>query len=166
MFSVQDIVMYTTYGICKITSIKQETFMGKTEDYYVLNPLNEVNTEITLPVNNPMTALRLHPLLDKDTIENLINEIPFIETFWIERDNDRKIKFSDIIKSGDRKETIRILKSIKAHTIEIKNKGRKLHATDEAAMKDAEKLLLDEFSYVLGLDRSAMQIILYDALEK
>ena len=166
LFSVEDVVMYTTYGICKINSIKEETFMGKTEEYYVLSPLNENNTEITLPVNNPMTSLRLHPLLSKDEINDLINEIPFIEPYWIERDNDRKVKFSDIIKSGDRKETIRILKSIKVHTIEIKNKGRKLHATDEAAMKDAEKLLLDEFSYVLDTSRDQMQLILYDALEK
>lgn len=166
MFNVNDIVMYTTYGICKITSIKQETFFGTTEDYYVLKPLNESNTEITLPINNPMTKLRLHPLLSKSEVNELINEIPFIEPFWIERDNDRKIKFSDIIKSGDRKETIRILKSIKVHTIEIKNKGRKLHATDEACMKDAEKLLLDEFSHVLEMERDQVQIILYDALDK
>ena len=33
-------------------------------------------------------------------------------------------------------------------------------------MKDAEKLLLDEFSYVLEINRDQMQLILYDALEK
>ncbi|MCR5113057.1 MAG: CarD family transcriptional regulator [Acholeplasmatales bacterium] len=166
MFSVGDVVIYTTYGICKISALNKIK-MGKFENtYYVLKPLNEDTTEISLPVNNPMTAMRLQPLLSEDEIKDLINQIPFLEPYWIEKDNDRKTEFSEIVKSGDRKETLRLLKSIRVHIVDIKNKGRKLHATDETVMKDAEKLLLDEFSYVLKMDKPSLQIILNDQLEK
>ena len=52
------------------------------------------------------------------------------------------------------------------HIQDIKDKGRKLHATDETAMKDAEKLILDEFSYVLNIDREKLSVILNTELEK
>ena len=166
MFAVNDVVMYTTYGICKISNIIEMSFGGNTNKYYVLHPLRESKTELTLPVDNPMTKIRLHPLLPENEINDLIHEIPFLEVYWIEKDNDRKAKFGDIVKSGDRKETLRLIKCIKYHAVDIKDKGRKLHATDETAMKDAEKLILDEFSYVLNMEREKLQIILNTELEK
>lgn len=166
MFSTGDIVMYTTYGICKISDIIEMSLGGKKNQYYVLHPLRESKTELTLPVDNPMTKIRLHPLLSEGDINDLIHQIPFMEVYWIERDNDRKTQFGDIVKSGDRKETLRLIKCIKYHSHDIKDKGRKLHATDEAAMKDAEKLILDEFSYVLGIEREKMSIIINTELEK
>lgn len=166
MFSIGDVVIYTTYGICKISNIIEMSFGGSTKEYYILHPLTESKTELTIPVDNPMTKIRLHPLLSESEINDLIHEIPFMEVYWIERDNDRKVKFGDIVKSGDRKETIRLIKCIKYHAHDIKDKGRKLHATDETAMKDAEKLILDEFSFVLNMEREKVSIILNTELEK
>ncbi|MBR6071979.1 MAG: hypothetical protein IKP77_04010 [Acholeplasmatales bacterium] len=158
--------MYTTYGICEISDIIEMSLGGKKNQYYVLHPLRETKTELTLPVDNPMTKIRLHPLLSEGDINDLIHQIPFLDVYWIERDNDRKVQFGDIVKSGDRKETLRLIKCIKYHAHDIKDKGRKLHATDETAMKDAEKLILDEFSYVLGIERDKMSIIINTELEK
>ncbi len=166
MFSVNDVVMYTTYGICKVSNIIEMTFGGNTNQYYVLHPLSENKTELTIPVDNPMTKLRLHPLLSEVEINDLIHQIPFLDVYWIERDNDRKVKFGEIVKSGDRKETLRLIKCIKYHAHDIKDKGRKLHATDETAMKDAEKLILDEFSYVLNTERAQLAIILNSEFDK
>lgn len=162
MYNIGDIVMYTIYGICKVEDITEMNGMK----FYLLIPLSEQKTKISLPVDNPMTYKRVHPLMEKDAIIELLNEIPFMEPYWIDRDNDRKQAFSDIIKSGDRRETIKVIKSIRKHIIDIKDKGRKLHATDKQAMKDAEKLLLDEFSYVLNMDRCQAEIMLNTELEK
>jgi len=156
LFSKDEIVMYTTYGICRITDVFDMKLGGMTKQYYKLVPLSEAKTELALPVDNPTTFKRLHPLLSKTEITEIINEIPYLEPYWIDRDNDRKNEFSDVIKSGDRKETLRVVKSIKKHILDIKDKGRKLHATDEQAMKDAMKLILDEFSYVLEKDRQEL----------
>ena len=50
-----------------------------------------------------------------------------------------------------------MMKSIYTHASGLKNKGRKLHVSDEQCMRDGEKLILDEFSYVLGKDRLILQ---------
>ncbi|MCR5349557.1 MAG: hypothetical protein K6E20_01050 [Acholeplasmatales bacterium] len=162
MFSVGDVVMYTTYGICKVADITEQN----DKKFYLLIPLAEAKTRLSLPIDNPITQLRVHELLPKDTIIELLNEIPFMEPYWIDKDNDRKNHFSEVIKSGDRRETIKVIKSIRQHIEDIKDKGRKLHATDKTAMRDAEKLLLDEFSYVLDVDRQQMEIMLNTELEK
>lgn len=153
MLEINDIIIYTTYGICKIKDKITMNLNGNNE-YFVLVPLTDAKTEITIPTANQLIMSRVLPLLKKDEILTIINEIPFIDTFWIDNDNERKKEFSDIIKKGDRRQTLKLIKSIKSHQNGLKGKGRKLHATDEAAMKDALKLILDEFSYVLDRDRN------------
>ncbi len=154
MLEINDIIIYTTYGICKIKNKITMNLNGNSNEYFVLIPLTDAKTEITIPIANSLIMSRVLPLLDKNQILTIINEIPFIDTYWIDNDNERKKEFSDIIKKGDRRQTIKLIKSIKNHQNGLKGKGRKLHATDESAMKDALKLILDEFSYVLDRDRN------------
>lgn len=152
MFEIGQVVVYTTYGVCKINDITSMSFSGENIDYYVLKPLKEAKTELTVPVDNPITLKRLHKLLTIDEVKDLLNQLQDIEPYWIDNDNVRKKEFSDIIKTGDRKETIKMLKSIRYHQLSLRNKARKLHAVDEQAMKEAYKLIVDEFSYVLNTD--------------
>ena len=154
MFKIGDVVVYTTYGICKITERISRVFNGNENEYFVLVPLSEAKTQLTIPVDNPITKARLHPLLCKDEIVSIINQIPFLESYWIENENERKRTFAEIIKTGDRIDTIKMMKSIRFHQASLKDKNRKLHACDEAALKDAEKLIIDEFAYVLEVDKN------------
>lgn len=166
MLEINDIIIYTTYGICKIKDRITMNLNGNNNEYFVLIPLTDSKTEITIPTANSIIMSRVLPLLTKDEISTIINEIPFIDTYWINNDNERKKEFSDTIKKGNRRETLKLIKSIKLHQNGLKGKGRKLHATDEAAMKDALKLILDEFSYVLDRDRNDLLTELNIIFEK
>ena len=150
MFQIGEVLIYTIYGVCKVDSFKEMTFSGQTKQYYVLKPISEGKTTLTVPVINKLTDERLHQLLNQDDVEQLISEIPFLETNWIENDADRKIKYDQIIKSGNRKETLRVIKTIKEHEISLKNCTRKVHVQDILAKNEAEKLIFEEFSYVLN----------------
>lgn len=156
MYSVGDIVIYTLYGICTITEETERFFNGVNAKYFVLVPLSDTKTRITIPAENPIILSRLHNLLSKDEIETIIEEIPFLENIWIDNDNQRKRDFGDIIKGGNRKEILQMMKSIFNHASGLKNKGRKLHVSDEQCMRDGEKLILDEFSYVLDKNRDIL----------
>lgn len=169
MFKVGDTILYTTYGVCTIKDLTTMLFNGANNEYYVLVPINESKTELTIPVNNPIVTSRLHPLLSKAEIEGIIKNIPEIETYWIDNDNERKKEFSDKIKLGDRKNTISIIKSIKKHQLSLIGKNRKLHSVDEQVMRDAEKLIFEEFSYVLDKPRceliSKVDELIYDSIK-
>ena len=164
MYQIDEVVIYTTYGICQIKEIREIAIGDRTNRYYVLIPLFETNTELTVPIDNPITNLRLHKLLSKDEISNIIDHIPDLEPYWIENENERKKVFSDIIKAGNREETLKLIKSIRYHAIDIKDKNRKLHACDETHMKEAEKLIVDEFSYVLEKNKDDVSNIINECI--
>ena len=166
MFCVGDVVLYTTYGICRITDQIKRFFNGTYSDYYVLVPLTEAKTQLTIPVTNPNTTERLHKLLEGDEIRDITNQIPYLEAYWIDNDNERKREFSSIIRSGNRLNTLRMIKSIRFHQLSLKDKNRKLHAADEQQMKEATKLIVDEFSYVLNIDKDFVSNRISDEMNK
>lgn len=166
MYCIGDVVLYTTYGICRIKDIIKRVFNGNENSYYVLIPITEAKTELTIPVDNPMTLSRLHPLLPSDEIEKIIEAVPYLEVYWIENENQRKKDFGDIIKNGNRLETLKMIKSIKAHKLSLKDKSRKLHACDEQYMREGQKLIVDEFSYVLNVNKVDITLQLEEALIK
>ena len=166
MFQIGDVLVYTTYGICRVENIIEMNFNGSLTKYYILVPLSEAKTELTIPVDNPITNSRLHKLLTPEEINEVINQIVYLEPFWIPNDNERKKAFNDIIKKGDRKDTLQMLKSVKKHQLSLKDKVRKLHACDEQVMHDAEKLIVDEFSYVLNKEKIEIYTLVNNELMK
>ena len=68
---------------------------------------------------------------------------------WIENDNERKRIFGEIVKEGNRKNLVALVKVIFKQKNILKAKKKKLHASDEQSLKEAENLLYDEISYVI-----------------
>ena len=71
---------------------------------------------------------------------------------WIENEQERKAKYKEIIAKGDRRELIRLIKSVYLHGQKLKLTGKKLHVVDERFLKEAERLLYDEFAHVLKIE--------------
>ena len=51
-------------------------------------------------------------------------------------------------------ELIRLIRQIRAHEQEQLGKGKRLHLSDERFLKEAEKMICEEFSLVLNIDRN------------
>ena len=79
---------------------------------------------------------------------------------------ERKEKYRSIISEGNRTELIKVIKAIffekKARA---KNKKR-LTASDERFLKDAEQILHGEFKYVLNLNEEELINYISDRIEK
>lgn len=153
MYKSGDIIVYTTYGICRVDAITERMFNNELKQYYILKPLNDPKASLQIQTDNPITIAKIRDVLSADEAMDLIHQIPFIEPYWIENENERKRHFSDILRTGKRTEIIGIIKSVFEHSKGLKDKGRKLHACDEQYYKDAEKLIYEELSYVLGIER-------------
>ncbi len=165
MYNIGDIIIYTTYGLCKIDNLVQKEFNGKIMDYYILKPLNDAKASLQIQVDNPITQEKIRTLLSKKEIMQLIHDIPLVEPYWIENENERKRHFSNILRFGKRIEIIAIIKSIHEHQKLLKEKGRKLHACDEQYFKDAEKIIYEEFSYVLNIDKREVASFITNEIE-
>lgn len=154
MYKSGDIIIYTTYGLCRVDDIIERMFNNELRQYYILKPLNDPKASLQIQTDNPITISKIKNVLLPNEALDLIHQIPFIKPYWIDNENERKRHFSDILRTGSRHEMIGIIKSVNEHSKGLKDKGRKLHACDEQSCKDAEKIIYEELSYVLGIERN------------
>lgn len=151
MFKVDDIVTYGINGVCKVAAIEEKNLMGTTKDYLVLKPLNGDKSTFYVPVDNENLLSKMRKLLSEDEINQLIDSMPNEKVLWIENERERKECYKKIIADGNHSELIRMIKAIHFEKKDRETKGKKLHISDERFLKEAEKILYDEFQYVLNL---------------
>ncbi|MCC8043400.1 MAG: CarD family transcriptional regulator [Oscillospiraceae bacterium] len=151
MFCVNDVVLYGNEGVCRIDDITQRSFGDKSGDYYVLRPVNNGQLTLYVSVANGNLESKVRKMVTADEITEIIDSTAHSAPHWINDENERKLRFKEIISSGDRRAILQVIRSIYVHRDEQLQKRKKLHAVDEYMLKDAEKILYDEFAYVLNL---------------
>lgn len=150
MYRVNDYVVYGSTGVCKVVEISQESFGGKANrEYYVLSPVFGNQVDIYIPTDKQEVSLR--PVLSEDEVMRLIGAIAGMESAWISDDSFRKATFSEILQSGDLERIIQLVKMIFNRKIELEKSGKNLGNTDAEILKQAEKILNQEFAIALNL---------------
>lgn len=163
MFNVNDAVLYGVHGVCRIIEIQNQNFGGKDSLYYVLKPVYNDFSTFFVPVDNENLTSKMKKVLSPQEIHNIIHSMPQEDLIWIDDDAERKEKYNEILKSGDRTGLVRIIKTLYFRQKQLKENRKKLHMADERFMKEAEKMLYEEFAYVLNIDQD--QVIPFIAEE-
>ena len=149
-------VMYKNYGICRITDIRSERFGdGDLRDYYVLRSVSDEHCVVYIPTDSELT-LRMRHVLSKDEIDYIIDNSSRQTGLWVNDGKLRAARFMQIILNGDRAEILWIIKALSIYRNELAQSKKHLCAGDERVLAAAEKAITDEFSFVLGIDRSAV----------
>jgi RNA polymerase-interacting CarD/CdnL/TRCF family regulator len=160
MFKVDDYIIYGRTGVCQVTEIKKGESMGNAgTDYYVLNQVFENNSVIMTPVDNKKIFMR--EIISKQEIISMIESVSDEETIWIDDDKIRSEKFKSSIKAGICEEWIRIIKTIHLKIEERKSIGKKISQMDEVILKEAKKLLYEEFALVLEILPEEVETFIY-----
>lgn len=73
------------------------------------------------------------------------------ELLWIDNDNLRKERYKGILRDGNRQEIMQLIRTLYLHQLKLKEEGKKFHASDDKFYKDAERILYEEFAYVLNI---------------
>lgn len=152
-YNIGERVMYGTNGICVIEDIQRMTFPMETEEksYYVLNPLSIRNSKLFVPEDNEMLMSKVRRLLTKEEIDTAISEADGDGEAWIEERNPRFAYFNSVLKSGDPKKLLSVIKCVYRRKNEIAVTGKKLSNADENVLLSAEKLVREEFACSLGI---------------
>lgn len=164
MYAVNDTVMYGQSGICKITEICDKKFGRETKKYYVLRQIFGDNTVIYCPVDSDKAHIR--KLLSAQDVIALIREMPAQQGDWIENDNLRKEQQAEILRRGDHKELIALIKTLYQKRAETEDSGRRFHRADAEAMAQAEKMLYQEFAQVLDIAPDEVVPFITEEIEK
>ena len=150
MYAINDYVVYGKSGVCKIIDIRKEKFGGVEEQTYcVLEPVHSDKSTIYTPINRNLDKFRR--VMSYEEVHDLIQAMPGEETIWIEDLQARGERYGEILKDGDPKQLVGLIKTLHFHHEDMLAKGKKMRMSDDKVMHEAEKLLYDEFAYVLEI---------------
>lgn len=152
MYEVGQQVLYGSHGICSIVRIESMRF-GKTRaNYYCLQPIGQKDAQYYVPVDNAAAVAKLRPIATKEELLGLLHSDEIRQDNWIHEENQRKLRYRELISSGDRAELLKTIYALHRHKKQQAAIGKKLHQCDEGFLSDAQKLLNAEFSLVFGLE--------------
>lgn len=144
MFKLYDYVRYGSFGLFKVVGIIQKTLKnGTVKDCYVLEGVQQVETRIETPVDNPS----LRKALTMKDIEQLITKMPDIEPKWITDKKKREEDFRQALRCGDCVALVRVMKTIYALKEEKMKSGKHLSYTDNSIFEQAQQQLLEEIAF-------------------
>ena len=151
MAQVGQIVLYGTEGACRISEICKMKVGHKREEYYVLHPIHREGSTVFVPLNNEALLSKMRPLLSREEIHELIDRVSLEEPFWIEDASERKVEYQRILLSTQREDLLRMIRALYQRRSQLRERGKHLRGSDEQMLRDAEKLLNDEFALVLEI---------------
>ena len=152
-FAKGDYVVYGTSGVCVIDDIRIMKFALDTEKspYYILKPTSNGTSTIYVPMKNEKLMAKLRPVMTKEEIDSLLLGMRDKEIEW---DSDRRSRgemFHEILVKGVTQKLLLMIRCIYVKKREMLKQGKKLATTDDNTLKSAEKLVEEEFAYVLDI---------------
>lgn len=153
MYQVGQRFVYGIHGVCEIVDMELKLIDRRKVSYYVLEPLEQLGTKFYIPTDNPIALAKLNPLLTQSELETLLCSCNTLDNSWINDENQRKLRYRELISSGDRRALVVMVHSLHIHKKKQMEQGRKFHLCDENFLRDAEKLLCSEFSLVLNMSK-------------
>ncbi len=155
MFELNDVLVYGNNGICRIADIRKERFTAtKEEMYYILSPVFGKQSKLYVPMQNIKLVEKLRPVMYKDDLTSMLSAAKQVNVKWNSDDRIRDEEFHSTVAKGLSTELLVLIKNILFHKIELKDKIKKLHASDERMLALSEKIAGEEFAYVMGMDVS------------
>ena len=152
-YSIGEKIIYSQSGVCSVEDITENEFYGKRTEYYVLRPLYDAGSLVYVPTDNEKLTSRIRLAMTEDEANGIINYMSSAENIWIENDNKRKEEYSAILLENKPRRLTEMISTLRSRREEQRLKKKRLHIADEHFLERAQRILGDEISFVLGLDR-------------
>ena len=155
-------------GVCLIEDIRPMSLPGTglSGDYYVLHAEGGDSSVIYVPVNNEKMTAAMVPVLTAEEISDIIRVSADDPLPWVEDRKDRTEKQREILRRCDRRELLGMISSLYQRRRELAASGRKLAGSDENVLRQAERLVNNELTFVLGIEESQVGEYIRSLLEE
>ncbi len=151
MFSAGEVVTYGTQGVCRVKEISVMKFGSTKGEYFILVPFSDPKAVVYVPTSKPALVAKMRPVLSRKELDELILKTAGESLEWIAGDNERKDYCDRVLKSGERVEIMRMMEMLYLHRESLKDQKKHFHNIDAQYLKAAERMLHDEFAFVLGI---------------
>ncbi|MBO5158190.1 MAG: CarD family transcriptional regulator [Lachnospiraceae bacterium] len=166
MFQVNDVVIYGHHGVCEITNVGtlKMPMADQEKLYYTLRPVYHKESSVYAPVENRKIVMR--SVITKEEAENLIQNIPRIETVWIVNEKAREVQFKEAMQTCDCEELVKIIKTLYLRKQQRLESGKKVTVVDEKYFRQAEDKLYEELAYALGMEKKQVGTYISQHMEE
>lgn len=164
MYSIGEYISYGNSGVCEVIGTSEmagQAAGGSARICYILQPLHDRSCRIMTPVDNTKVVMR--SLLTKEQTRELLADIPEIEPIPNQSARQQELSYQKALYSGDCREWISLIKTLRGRIEMRKEKGKKITATDDRYFRAVTEKLTEEFSVVLGMDADKTKEMLEDA---
>lgn len=152
MLTIGTYVIHEKYGICLVKEIQKDMKVGtKRNDYFVLKPVYSPTSSVYIPLASKTAEEKLRELPSAEKILGLLKSGSSLE--WIEDSKTRSDMFEKILSEGNRKNILEMIKCIEEKKAELEKQSKRLRISDETVLKNAEKIISEEFSFILGIPK-------------
>lgn len=155
-YKAGDTVIYGVNGVCAVDELRHEAPMEGAEArlYYILRPLEGRGMTISVPADCDRLTAKLRPVLSRAEIDGLLASVREEAMDWIDDRHERADRLRVILSGGVHKELLMLIRCIYERRIQLAACGKKLNSSDEDTLKNAERLVREEFAYSLAIDPS------------
>ena len=164
MIAENEMVLYGSHGVCRVAGTVTREFDGKEALYYVLEPVFAGAFTVFVPVDSPAVSAKMRRILTSDEIHEMIRKMPEEEPLAFDDPTQQKAVCTQILRSGDRRELIRLIKTLHQRQKARREQHKKPCVQDDRFMKEAERQLYDEFAFVLNLFLQTGEDFLFEEL--
>ena len=165
MYKVNEIVSYSSQGVCEITEICQREAAGKVMDYYVMKPLFDSRSTVFVPVDNEKLVSRIRQTMTQEEADALISDINSGEIVWEDNDAKRREIYQTILTEGLPHQLACLYRTLILRRRTLEKCSRRLRSSDETCLRQAERLIARECSYASGEELSEIITRMYEAVE-
>ena len=166
MYRVGQYIVYGSEGVCRVEAIGPVDVRGAKpgQEYYTLSLVYRQG-RVYLPVD---AAGYSRPILTAEEAQALLLEIPSIPTEVFVSANPRLLgdQYQRRMKSGNCRDQLVVIRSIRAKGADIARKGRKLGMVDERGLKQTEEKLSGELALSLDISLEEARALLTRWLEE
>lgn len=158
MYKVGEFVTYKDSGICRITEENQ--------DYYILEPVYSNNMTMYVPKKSQNLVDLMCHVLTKEEIDDLILKAESVDFHWIDDSKQRAEEFNKLLRSGNKEDLLWLIKVLSLHKIEVEENKKSFYASDKRILASAEKVITEEFAFVLGIEPKQVIEYILNKLDK
>lgn len=154
-YHVGEYVLYKTTGICRITDIRTENFRDEGDRvYYILTPVNDPYSSVFIPTDSVALGESIKRVPTVEEVEKMIEDSLSVSYVYPADIKEKAALFDKIIHSGNRAEILWMAKNLALRKRETESQKKKFHVADTRYLSLAEKIITEDFAFVLEIDKS------------
>ena len=161
LYQINDLVLYSNHGICKINSITEKTFTDEPKKYYELLPLKDLKLQIHIPVDSD--KIQLIDLMNEQEALKLVESFKHETAITLERNFMTSAPFIAIISSTDRQKMVQYIISLMNKKASL-DEGKKLPVQENKALQQLQGILYNEIAFALKKTYEDVSLLVDDAI--